>query len=65
LIRPLANQIGWNPDNSKLIKHIEQAFSLSSATPMWIAIAVAGYALVELVEGAGLWLMRRWADTSR
>jgi hypothetical protein len=50
LIRPLANQIGWNPDNSKLIRHIEQAFSLSSTTLTWIAIALAGYALIELVE---------------
>jgi len=62
LIRPLANQIGWNPDNSKLIRHIEQAFSLSSSTLMWIAIALAGYALIELVEAVGLWLMRRWGE---
>ena len=62
LIRPLANQIGWNPDNSKLIKHIEQAFSLSSSTLMWIAIALAGYALIELVEAVGLSLMRRWGE---
>ena len=62
LIRPLANQIGWNPDNSKLIRHIEQAFSLSSSTLMWIAIALAAYALVELVEAVGLWLMRRWGE---
>ena len=32
LIRPLANQIGWNPDNSKLVRHIDQAFSLSPTT---------------------------------
>ena len=62
LIRPLANQIGWNPDNSKLIKHIEQAVSLSSATLTWIAIGLAGYALIELVEAVGLWLMRRWGE---
>jgi uncharacterized membrane protein (DUF2068 family) len=62
LIRPLANQIGWNPNNSKLIRHIEQAFSLSSSTLMWIAIALAAYALVELVEAVGLWLMRRWGE---
>ena len=62
LIRPLDNQIGWNPDNSKLIRHIEQAFSLSSTTLTWIAIALAGYALIELVEAVGLWLMRRWGE---
>jgi uncharacterized membrane protein (DUF2068 family) len=62
LIRPLANQIGWNPDNSKLIKHVEQAFSLSSTTLTWIAIGLAGYALIEVIEAVGLWLMKRWGE---
>ena len=25
LIRPLANQIGWNPDDSKIVHHISSA----------------------------------------
>jgi uncharacterized membrane protein (DUF2068 family) len=62
LIRPLANQIGWNPDNSKIIRHIAQAFALSSSTLVWIAIGLTAYAVVELVEAVGLWLMRRWGE---
>lgn len=62
LIRPLANQIGWNPDNSKLIRDIDKAFSLSPTTLTWIAVGLAAYALIELVEAVGLWLMQRWGE---
>jgi uncharacterized membrane protein (DUF2068 family) len=62
LIRPLANQIGWNPDNSKLLHHIGQAFSLSPTTLTWIAIGLFGYAAIELIEAIGLWLLARWGE---
>jgi uncharacterized membrane protein (DUF2068 family) len=62
LIRPLANQIGWNPDNSKIIRYVAHAFALSSSALAWIAIGLATYALIELVEAVGLWLMRRWGE---
>jgi uncharacterized membrane protein (DUF2068 family) len=62
LIRPLANQVGWNPDNSKLIHRIDQAFSLSPTTLTWIAIGMLGYATIELIEAIGLWLLARWGE---
>ena len=61
-LRPLANQIGWNPDNSKIIHTISHAFALSSSTLTWIAVGLAGYAAIELVEAVGLWLMKRWGE---
>jgi uncharacterized membrane protein (DUF2068 family) len=61
-LRPLANQIGWNPDNSKIIHTISHAFSLSSSMLTWIAVGLAGYAAIELVEAVGLWLMARWGE---
>lgn len=62
LLRPLADQIGWDPDNSKIIRHIAEAFALSSSTLLWIAVALAAYAAIELVEAVGLWLMQRWGE---
>lgn len=62
LIRPLANQVGWNPDNSKIIHHIGQAFSLSSTTLLWVAVGLAAYASIEFIEAIGLWLMKRWGE---
>jgi uncharacterized membrane protein (DUF2068 family) len=62
LLRPLGNQIGWNPDDSKIVRHIGHLFSLSSSTFLWIAVAFAAYAVIELVEAVGLWLVRRWGE---
>lgn len=62
LLKPLANQIGWNPDHSKIIHTISHAFSLSSSTLTWIAAGLVGYAAIELVEAVGLWLMQRWGE---
>lgn len=62
LLKPLANQVGWDPENSKLIRQIAHAFALSSSTLQWIALGLAAYALIELVEAVGLWLMQRWGE---
>ncbi len=61
-LKPLANQIGWNPDNSKIIHRIAHVFALSSSTLTWVAAGLAGYAAIELVEAVGLWLMQRWGE---
>src|SRR5581483_24507 len=62
LLKPLANQIGFNPDNSKIVHHIAHAFSLSSSTLTWIAIGLTAYAVIELIEAIGLWLVARWGE---
>ena len=62
LLKPLANQIGWDPEHSKLVQHIAHAFALSSSTLQWIAVGLAAYALIELIEAVGLWLMKRWGE---
>ena len=50
LIRPLARQLGWNIDDSKLVHHIEQAFSLSATTLTWIAVGLLVYAGLQVIE---------------
>jgi uncharacterized membrane protein (DUF2068 family) len=62
LIRPLAHQIGWNLDDSKLIKDIDKAFSLSPTSLRLIALGLLLYAAIELVEAVGLWLGQRWGE---
>lgn len=62
LLRPIADQIGWNIDDSKLIHAIHSAFSLSGTTLLWIGIAVIGYACLQLIEAVGLWLVKRWGE---
>ncbi len=62
LLRPLGNQIGWNPDDSKILHHISSALQLSSSTLLLIALALVAYALIELIEAVGLWVMQRWGE---
>jgi uncharacterized membrane protein (DUF2068 family) len=62
LLRPLADQIGWDIDNSKVVQSVDRAFSLSPTTLVWIAIGLLAYAGVQFVEGIGLWFMKRWGE---
>jgi len=62
LLRPLADQIGWNVDDSKIVRGINEVFSLSETTLIWIAIGLLAYAALQFVEGTGLWLMKRWGE---
>lgn len=62
LIRPVAEQIGWNPDNSKVIRLIAEGLSLSGTALMWVSVGLAAYAVMELIEAVGLWLMKRWGE---
>ena len=62
IIRSLFRQLGYNINHSKLVGLIHHALALSSG---WITLLAAGlalYAIVELIEGTGLWLARRWGE---
>jgi|SRR5450755_475972 uncharacterized membrane protein (DUF2068 family) len=62
VLRALFHQLGYNIDKSKLVGLIHRALALSSG---WITLLAAGlalYAIVELIEGTGLWLARRWGE---
>ncbi|MEV5650781.1 DUF2127 domain-containing protein [Nocardia sp. NPDC052254] len=62
LIRPLADQIGWNPDNSKIAEFIEKGWTLSPTVLTWIAVGLLAYAAIEFVEAVGLWYVQRWGE---
>jgi len=61
-LRSLFHQLGFNISNSKLVGLIHHALTLSPTTIKLVAGALAGYAVIELVEGVGLWLTRRWGE---
>ena len=61
-IRELYQDLGFNVDHSKLLGLIQHSFTLDARTLTWLAIGLAVYALIELTEGIGLWLGRRWGE---
>jgi uncharacterized membrane protein (DUF2068 family) len=61
-LRTLFHQVGFNIDNSKLVYLIHRALALSPTTIKLVAAGLAGYTVIELLEGVGLWLARRWGE---
>lgn len=61
-VRALYTDLGFNFTRSKLIGFIQHALTLNSRTLTWLAIGLAGYAVIEAVEGTGLWLAKRWGE---
>lgn len=62
LVRPLAQRFGYDLTDSPVVDEIRKSFTLSHTVLLVIAAALLGYALIELVEGVGLWLLKRWAE---
>jgi uncharacterized membrane protein (DUF2068 family) len=62
IVRTMFRQLGYNVDRSKLVGLIKHALTLSSTTISLLAAGLAAYAVIELVEGTGLWLGRRWGE---
>jgi uncharacterized membrane protein (DUF2068 family) len=62
VVRELYQQLGFNIDKSKLVGLIQHALTLSSRSITLLAAGFAAYAVVEVVEGTGLWLARRWGE---
>ncbi len=62
IIRGTLNQLGVDISHSKLLIEFRQALHFSSGTLTLIAVGVALFAIVELIEGVGLWLSRRWGE---
>jgi uncharacterized membrane protein (DUF2068 family) len=61
-IRALYRDLGFDVNQSKLLGLIQHSFTLNPRTLTYLAIGLAVYALIELVESVGLWLTKRWGE---
>lgn len=62
LLRPIAKQVGWDLDHSKLVESIRHVFELKADALNWVVAALIAYAAVELIEAVGLWMLKRWGE---
>ena len=62
VVRTLFRQLGFDVDHSKLVGLIRHALTLSSGSIGLLAAGLAVYAVIELIEGTGLWLGKRWGE---
>jgi uncharacterized membrane protein (DUF2068 family) len=61
-VRELFRQLGYDVDHSKVIGLIHRALTLNQNTIRLIAAGILVYAVLEVVEGIGLWLEQRWGE---
>jgi uncharacterized membrane protein (DUF2068 family) len=62
LLRTLFRQLGYNIDHSKLVGLVNRALTLSPTTIKLLAMGLALYAVIEIIEGTGLWVAKRWGE---
>ena len=61
-LRPFFNQIHFDVSDSATIKSVQRAFSARHSTLTLIAAFLMFYGVLQLVEGVGLWLLKRWGE---
>ena len=61
-VRALLHELGYNVNRSGLVGLIRHTFTLDQRTLTWLAIGAAAYTAVEILEGIGLWLLKRWGE---
>ncbi len=60
--KPLANVLNLNLDSSPTVDRIRSLLGSNPNTLTWIAVALFGYATIQVAEGVGLWSLRRWGE---
>jgi uncharacterized membrane protein (DUF2068 family) len=59
---PLLRSSGIKVDQMTAIHELERALAAKPSTLVLLTLALIAYALLELVEGVGLWLLTRWGE---
>ncbi|MCW2513480.1 MAG: hypothetical protein JWR11_2522 [Mycobacterium sp.] len=59
---PLLRSSGIKVDQMTAIHELEKALAAKPSTLALLTLALIAYAVLELVEGIGLWLLKRWGE---
>lgn len=59
---PAFRQVGIHIDQLALVKDLQKALDQAPSRFTLIAALLAAYAVLELIEAAGLWLEKRWGE---
>jgi uncharacterized membrane protein (DUF2068 family) len=61
-LKALLRDFGFSVQHSKLLGLLHKAFTVDPRTLGYIALGLAAYAVIEVIEGIGLWLVKRWGE---
>lgn len=59
---PLLRNAGFRVDQMTFVHELQKALSVNPRTLALVVVALSAYALLELVEAVGLWLLKRWGE---
>ena len=59
---PLLRASGFRVDQMTLVHEAEKALAAKPSTLAILVVALSAYAVLELVEAVGLWLLQRWGE---
>jgi uncharacterized membrane protein (DUF2068 family) len=62
LLRPIAEKLHYDLEDSSIVHSIQTVIEANTSTLAWVAIGLLGYGALQLVEGTGLWLLKRWGE---
>ncbi len=61
-LKPFFDQIHFNVRDSSTVNAIEKVLNAKPSTLNLIAAGLLGYGLLQIVEGIGLWSLKRWGE---
>ena len=61
-LKTLLRDFGFSVQHSKILGLINKAFTTDPRILTYLAIGCAAYAVIEIIEGVGLWLVKRWGE---
>ena len=59
---PLLRASGFKVDQMTAVQELEKALATKPSTLTLLVVILSAYAVLELVEGIGLWLLKRWGE---
>ena len=59
---PLLRASGFQVDQLTAVQELEKALAAKPSTLTMLTVALVAYAGVEILEGVGLWLQKRWGE---
>ena len=61
-LTPLADKLGIDLQSTGPVRLIDKALHTAHGTLTWVSIGVLAYGCLQLLEGIGLWLLKRWGE---
>jgi uncharacterized membrane protein (DUF2068 family) len=62
LLRPLAEKLHYNLDESSIVHTLRTVIEARTSTLAGVSIGLLIYGILQIVEGVGLWMLKRWGE---